>query len=294
MATNPTLITTPFAQSGDKTTPPNTNTPSDGRFSQTLGFPPVTAIPLGSGGKAPKREDFNGAFNMLSNIAFYAQKGWQFKFDAGQAYFAGCIVRDTTDGGLYECINDVAAGGLVPSADSTNWKKATATGFPVGIILPYASSGTPSGFLYCDGSAVSRTTYSALYAKIGTTYGSGDGSTTFNIPNLSDSRFLEGYSSVGTQHSAGIPKITGTFAIKRGSSTHSDAYESTDSPTGAFTVDVNKTVAFTYTAYTGTQTSQLSKASVFSFDSSASSSVYNSSTTVQPKSLTVRYVIKYE
>ena len=80
MATNPTLITTPFAQSGDKTTPPNTNTPSDGRFSQTLGFPPVTAIPLGSGGKAPKREDFNGAFNMLANLLFYAQKGWIFQW----------------------------------------------------------------------------------------------------------------------------------------------------------------------------------------------------------------------
>jgi len=124
MATNPTLITTPFAESGDKTTPPNTNVPSDGRFSQTLGFPPVTAIPLGSGGKAPKREDFNGALNMLSNIAYYAQKGWQFQFDASQNYFAGCIVRDTTDGKLYECLNDVAAGGSVPSADTTNWKES--------------------------------------------------------------------------------------------------------------------------------------------------------------------------
>ena len=42
----------------------------------------------------------------------------------------------------------------------------------------------PNGWLRCDGSAVSRTLYSKLYSKIGTTYGSGDGSTTFNIPNL--------------------------------------------------------------------------------------------------------------
>ena len=107
MATNPTLITTPFAQSGDKTTPPNTNTPSDGRFSQTLGFPPVTAIPLGSGGKAPKREDFNGAFNMLSNIVFYAQKGWIFQWDNSQSYYAGCIVR--YNGDLYACTSDVTS-----------------------------------------------------------------------------------------------------------------------------------------------------------------------------------------
>lgn len=49
----------------------------------------------------------------------------------------------------------------------------------------YAGKTAPSGWLLCDGSAVSRTTYSALYDAIGTTYGSGDGSTTFNLPNMS-------------------------------------------------------------------------------------------------------------
>jgi microcystin-dependent protein len=44
----------------------------------------------------------------------------------------------------------------------------------------------PSGFLECDGSAVSRSTYAALFAVIGTTYGAGDGSTTFNVPDLTD------------------------------------------------------------------------------------------------------------
>ena len=44
----------------------------------------------------------------------------------------------------------------------------------------------PTGFLECDGAAVSRSTYSALFAVIGTTYGAGDGSSTFNVPNLSD------------------------------------------------------------------------------------------------------------
>ena len=120
MATNPTLITTPFAQSGDKTTPPNTNTPSDGRFSQTLGFPPVTAIPLGSGGKAPKREDFNGAFNMLANLLFYAQKGWIFQWDSGQTYYAGCIIRYS--GNLYACTADVTST-TNPGSDTTHWSK---------------------------------------------------------------------------------------------------------------------------------------------------------------------------
>ena len=55
----------------------------------------------------------------------------------------------------------------------------------VGSIYAYSSETIPSGYLKCNGQAVSRTTYSALYAVIGTTYGSGDGSTTFNLPNLS-------------------------------------------------------------------------------------------------------------
>lgn len=54
-----------------------------------------------------------------------------------------------------------------------------------GIISLFAGSTAPSGYLACDGSAVSRDTYSALFAVIGTTYGAGDGSTTFNLPDLS-------------------------------------------------------------------------------------------------------------
>ena len=53
-----------------------------------------------------------------------------------------------------------------------------------GIIAPYAGSSAPVGWLMCDGSAVSRTTYSELFNAIGTTYGAGDGSTTFNLPDL--------------------------------------------------------------------------------------------------------------
>ncbi len=55
---------------------------------------------------------------------------------------------------------------------------------PVGIISTYAGSTAPTGWLICDGSAVSRTTYADLFSAIGTTYGTGDGSTTFNLPNL--------------------------------------------------------------------------------------------------------------
>lgn len=55
---------------------------------------------------------------------------------------------------------------------------------PAGAILQFAGAAAPTGYLLCQGQAVSRTIYSALYAVIGTTYGTGDGSTTFNLPNL--------------------------------------------------------------------------------------------------------------
>lgn len=55
---------------------------------------------------------------------------------------------------------------------------------PIGSIVSFAGATAPSGYLLCDGSAVSRTSYASLFAVIGTTYGSGDGSTTFNLPDL--------------------------------------------------------------------------------------------------------------
>ena len=59
-------------------------------------------------------------------------------------------------------------------------------GIPTATIVPWSDSSVPSGFLECDGSAVSRSTYADLFAIVGTTYGSGDGSTTFNVPDLQD------------------------------------------------------------------------------------------------------------
>lgn len=55
---------------------------------------------------------------------------------------------------------------------------------PTGTILPYSSKTIPSGYMICDGRALSRTDYAELFSVIGTTYGSGDGSTTFNLPNI--------------------------------------------------------------------------------------------------------------
>ncbi len=59
-------------------------------------------------------------------------------------------------------------------------------GIPTATIVPWSTTSAPTGFLECDGAAVSRSTYSGLFAVVGTTYGAGDGSSTFNLPNLAD------------------------------------------------------------------------------------------------------------
>lgn len=100
---------------------------------------------------------------------------------APTAYWA----KDLSDALQVEHNKDGTHGDI--TADSITTGSITVTGgglSPVGSIMQYAGSSAPSGWLLADGSAVSRTTYSALYTAIGTSYGSGDGSTTFNLPNL--------------------------------------------------------------------------------------------------------------
>ena len=72
---------------------------------------------------------------------------------------------------------------------------------PSGMIMPFGGSSAPTGFLSCDGSAISRTTYSTLFTAIGTTWGAGDSSSTFNIPDLR-AMFLRGTGTHGTANMA--------------------------------------------------------------------------------------------
>ena len=68
--------------------------------------------------------------------------------------------------------------------DATVLAAIAAVSVPAGAMSPYAGAAAPTGYLMCDGSAVSRTTYASLFTAIGTAYGVGDGSTTFNVPDM--------------------------------------------------------------------------------------------------------------
>jgi len=69
---------------------------------------------------------------------------------------------------------------------------ALVSGVPAGTVITFAASTAPTGFLKANGAAVSRSTYSALFSAIGTTFGSGDGATTFNLPDLRG-EFIRGW-----------------------------------------------------------------------------------------------------
>ena len=150
---------------------------------------------------------------------------------------------------------------------------------PTGMISAFHT--VPEGWLQCNGAAVSRTTYAALFAVIGTKYGSGDGSTTFNLPNLHH-KFIEGtntQSEVGQSVSAGLPNITGKVMV--------GGYQlMTSKHTGAFFGSDYGTAD--YHGQDGMQ----NVPTTFGIDASRSSSVYSSSSTVQPSSLRLMFCIK--
>lgn len=150
---------------------------------------------------------------------------------------------------------------------------------PIGAIIPHSGNTVPNGYLTCNGAAVSRTTYADLFAVIGTTYGAGNGSTTFNLPNLNNNSFLEGGDTVGVVKNAGLPNITGSFRTNW-------YYTKNATANGAFSID--NTDNATIECYEA----QYQAKDGFTFDASKSNSIYGNSTTVQPKSVTVKYIIK--
>lgn len=153
---------------------------------------------------------------------------------------------------------------------------AVASGVPAGTIITYAGNNVPVGYLVCNGSAVSRETYANLFAAIGTIYGAGNGSSTFNLPDMS-ARFLEGTTGSPTYVDAGLPNITGAFIGGGQSNTYGEGccYN-----TGRASPYTNADDANSRNNLTG-------------IDASRSSGIYGKSSTVQPKALRLKMCIKY-
>jgi|TARA_R110000824_G_scaffold33263_1_gene106647 microcystin-dependent protein len=160
---------------------------------------------------------------------------------------------------------------------------ATASAVPAGAVNSFAMSAVPTGWLSCNGSLVSRTTYSGLFSAVGTTYGAGDGSTTFALPDLrgefirgfDDGRGVDSGRTFGSAQSWAIENIVGTFTDIR------VRLNTIFTATGAFTGSTG--------AVSGDNGSGGAATANFAFDAS---NVVNTASETRPRNIALLYCIK--
>jgi len=195
-------------------------------------------------------------------------------------------------------------------SDNASAIAAFGSAVPVGSIIAYGGSSAPTGWFECDGVAISRTTYAALYTAIGTNYGYGDGSTTFNIPDLRG-KFPRGYDhgagndpdaasrtaqatggatgdNVGSVQADAMQRTTGDFIAKNGSGTDTS---------------LNPTVSGVFSSGNGLSGYLIGSSVVANkdrailFDNSLSMSPNQAKTSdyeTRPINVSVMYIIKYQ
>lgn len=204
--------------------------------------------------------------------------GWYLLCTTGGTTSASDLV--ITSPSVGDIVND---GTVVWTIDKIGKGSKSGGGTPTGTIIEYASNGSlPDGYLSCDGSAVSRTTYADLFDAIGTTWGSGNGSTTFNLPNL-NGYWLKGSSTAGSSVNAGLPNITGYI-------TNANVVRTWAVGTTSGAISATTETRGHVQSGTGSSSNALAK---LSFSASSSNSLYGASTTVSVSSKTARYIIKY-
>lgn len=210
----------------------------------------------------------------------------------GAKYYLLCTTAGTTGSGDITLPSPIAEKDTVTDGAVT-WtirKIGSEVVMPIGGILPFAGNGAvPAGYLLCDGAAVSRTMYPDLFSVIGTTYGAGDGSTTFNLPDYNTAeRFAQGSTVAGTVKQAGLPNITGSFYI----GPHKTGSPIVFNTEGAFST--NEMPQPTENSTYGWDKTTIKLLYKCVFDASKSNAIYGNSTTVQPNALTCRYIVKYK
>lgn len=140
-----------------------------------------------------------------------------------------CVRAPNKSGSGFISVDSDASGNISLNASDGAKNSVKSWASIVGQIITYAGTTAPSGYLACDGAAISRTTYANLFAVIGTTYGEGDGSTTFNLPDFQGARFVNsadiknptvyvgkvgnGNTRIGAHYGNDAGAISGTYEI---------------------------------------------------------------------------------
>lgn len=226
----------------------------------------------------PPIEEVNGVLKTLSYQNCYLLQEGVPEYDASTEYSNTAIVKSISGNELIFYIS-LKNGNIGKSLSDTNyWARAVFTGSsPIGAPQITLNFGTtlPVNCIWLEGAIVSRTTYSTLFGIYGTTYGAGDGSTTFQLPDFRN-RAIWGASSAGYL-AAGLPDINGTF--------RNNGHAGFQGATGAFTATKNGI---------GSNRGDSNDGGTYTFAASRSNSIYGNSNTVQPPSIKVRVYTRYQ
>jgi microcystin-dependent protein len=198
--------------------------------------------------------------------------------------------------------SSVVSGGFLQTDGSGNLSFQIVAGVPSGSVFCMAVATVPSGYLECNGAAVSRTTYAALFAIIGTAYGTGNGSSTFNLPDLRG-EFVRGFDngrgvdngrSIASSQSSQFGQHNHNVSASSSSSVTDPGHKHTMnfnigniiSSGGAFGMKDSGTADRMNTATTG-----ISVSTTTSISQSNRGGTSNSSET-RPRSIAMMYIIK--
>ena len=163
---------------------------------------------------------------------------------------------------------------------------AASYGNPTGTFIYWPGKTPPAGWLICNGAEISRETYRALFEVIGTTWGEGNGSTTFNLPNAID-RVVQGAATAGTYKTAGLPNIEGFFQVPA----NRGGFELSGGAMQHVNPDER---TWSFPAANIDSSWKPNEACIrVTFNASRYNSIYGGSTTVQPPALTMLPIIKY-
>ena len=273
----------PLGNNADISTLPDDAAATAGIASLQKLFQIINATPLEAGGIAPDREDVNALFKLLGDSIFYAMTGGIASYNAAYDYPVGALVKYNNV--LYEAIQANGPDStLAAPTDSTYWSQIPTYAdlfdwMPTGVVLPFGGSTIPNGWLLANGAEASRSGKARLFSVYGTTFGAGDGSTTFNLPDLRD-RYIIGVNTnaLGTQIAEQLPNITGTFKNVRNSCTPVDC-------TGAIISELIRD-------RDGPATNPNINDYGFSFNAHSSTATYVDSGKVYPLSLALNFIIK--
>lgn len=236
--------------------------------------------------KAPWEEDMNALFYAItSQLAYLFQEGFP-EYDSNTEYNIGSLVKSVDNQGnitIYKSLVNANAGN--PLTNDNYWtvfqsdgSLATAT-YEIGLPQPTFSNNLLANEIWLEGQEVSRLTYANLFAIYGTTYGAGNGSTTFNLPDCRN-RVLWGSSSFG-YISAGLPNMTAGPFISQ---------TSTDGIFFGAAYQINGGNG--RRQFPGNGRTYSTEAS--GLNASRSSAIYGNSSTVQPPAIKCRVKTRYQ